>query len=65
MIFGKYDSDTFLLQSLIDISHPQSEYLLDKSTQSKHPMSPKFKVQECIRAFLERTTVVLSSVLIP
>lgn len=58
-VFAKYDSDTFLLQCLVDISHPQSEYLLEKSTQSQHPVSPKFKIQECIRAFLERATPVL------
>jgi hypothetical protein len=60
VIFRKGDSETFLMQALVDICHPQSDYVLDKGTQVQHPTSPKYKVQQCLQSFLERTTPVYS-----
>jgi len=46
------------MQSLIDIVHPQNEYFPDKSTQSQHPVGPKFKIKEFIESFFEQATPV-------
>ena len=47
------------MQSLIEICHPQNEYLPDKSTQSQHPTGPNFKIKEFIQMFLDQTAPVL------
>jgi hypothetical protein len=60
IIFGKGDSETFLILALFDICHPPSAYFLDKEMQVQHPTSPKYKVQLCLQSFLDRTTPVLS-----
>jgi hypothetical protein len=58
MILSNDKADTFLMQSLIDISHPQDEYCPNNNTQSQHPISPKFKIKQCLQAFFERATPV-------
>jgi hypothetical protein len=58
MILSKYNADNFLMQSVIDICHPQSEYFPDKSTQSEHPVGPKFKIKQFIQLFFDRATPV-------
>jgi hypothetical protein len=46
------------MQSLIDVVHPQNEYFPEKSTQSQHPVGPKFKIKQLIESFFERATPV-------
>ena len=47
------------MQSLIDVVHPRDEYFPDKSTQSQHPVGPKFKIKQLIQSFFERATPVI------
>ena len=47
------------MQSVIDICHPQSEYFPDETTQSQHPIGPKFKITQCIQTFFDRSTPVV------
>ncbi len=47
------------MQTLIDISHPRNEYFPDKSTQSQHPIGPKFKIKQLIQTFFDRATPVV------
>ena len=57
VILENVNCEIFLVQSLMDICHPQDEYF-EVTTQSEHPESPKFKIRESICGFLDRATPV-------
>ena len=53
---SKETCDEFIMHSLIEICHPQTEYYLDKSPEDHHPNSHKFKIQQLIQTFLDKAT---------
>lgn len=55
-VLSKESCDSFLMSCMIEICQPQPEYYLDKNPQSLHPNSQKFKVQQLIQTFLDKST---------
>lgn len=43
---------------MVEVCHPLPEYFPEKSTQSEHPVGPKFKIGQSVKSFLDRATPV-------